>query len=115
MCGIAGFWGNFPGDRLAMMDAVLAHRGPDDSGIFLDDDVGIGLAHRRLSIIDLSPAGHQPMWDATGRVVIVYNGEIYNYRELRAELEAAGFSFRSNSDTEVILNQIGRASCRERV
>ena len=104
MCGIAGFWGNFPSECLAMMDESLAHRGPDDSGIFLDQSVGIGLAHRRLSIIDLSPAGHQPMWDATGQVVIVYNGEIYNYRELRTELEATGFCFRSGSDTEVILN-----------
>jgi asparagine synthase (glutamine-hydrolysing) len=102
MCGIAGFWGDFPSERLSMMDAALGHRGPDDSGRFFDS--GIGLAHRRLSIIDLSPGGHQPMWDATGQVAIVYNGEIYNYRELRAELMAAGFAFRSSSDTEVILN-----------
>jgi asparagine synthase (glutamine-hydrolysing) len=104
MCGISGFWGDFQRTRLALSAAALAHRGPDDSGLFFDAETSIGLAHRRLSIIDLSPAGHQPMWDATGRAVIVYNGEIYNYRELRTELEAASFSFRSNSDTEVILN-----------
>ena len=104
MCGISGFWGDFESARLALTAAALVHRGPDDSGLFFDAEASIGLAHRRLSIIDLSPAGHQPMWDVTGRAVIVYNGEIYNYRELRSELEAAGFTFRSNSDTEVILN-----------
>lgn len=87
-----------------MMAGSIAHRGPDDSGLLFDDALGIGLAHRRLSIIDLSPGGHQPMWDATGQVAIVYNGEIYNYRELRAQLEEIGFRFQSSSDTEVILN-----------
>ncbi|MCH1922732.1 asparagine synthetase B, partial [Shewanella sp. A3A] len=64
----------------------------------------IGLAHRRLAILDLSPRGHQPMWDATETVAIIYNGEIYNFKELKAELVADGYSFRSDCDTEVILN-----------
>jgi asparagine synthase (glutamine-hydrolysing) len=103
MCGIAGFWGAFSSERLTAMSASIAHRGPDDSDVFLDSDASVGLAHRRLSIIDLSPSGHQPMWDSRGAAVIVYNGEVYNYRELRAGLEAQGFVFRGSSDTEVIL------------
>jgi asparagine synthase (glutamine-hydrolysing) len=86
------------------MNVVQAHRGPDDSGARLSAEDGLGLAHRRLSIIDLSASGHQPMDDATGALTIVYNGEIYNYRELRDELLQSGFSFRSRSDTEVLLN-----------
>lgn len=86
------------------MSDAIRHRGPDDAdALFLADD-GIGLAHRRLSIIDLSAAGRQPMWDATHSVCIVFNGEIYNYRELRSSLERDGLSFISHSDTEVILN-----------
>lgn len=103
MCGIAGFWGDFPAELLAAMNGAIAHRGPDDSGQFLEPEVGIGLAHRRLSIIDLSPAGHQPMWDPAQRAAITYNGEVYNFRELRAELEASGVVFRGHSDTEVVL------------
>lgn len=101
MCGIAGAMG--PGAREALpgMLGAIAHRGPDDHGTFHDDAAGVGLAHRRLSIIDTSPAGHQPMeW---GGLRIVYNGEVYNYAALRAELEAAGCTFRSHTDTEVIL------------
>ncbi|HEY8376369.1 MAG TPA: hypothetical protein VIK91_07770, partial [Nannocystis sp.] len=86
------------------MSAVLAHRGPDDHGLYTDPAAGIGLAHRRLAILDLSPAAHQPMWDLAGRAVITYNGEIYNFRELRAELLADGFALQSQSDTEVLLN-----------
>ncbi len=86
------------------MNAIQAHRGPDDAGTWHDAGNGVGFAHRRLSIIDLSPQGHQPMWDVSRRAVICFNGEIYNYRELRAELEAAGATFASASDTEVILN-----------
>ena len=104
MCGIAGFSGEFEQGLLDRMNAALAHRGPDDSGTFFDARSGLGLAHRRLSIIDLSPRGHQPMWDATGTVAIVYNGELYNFRELRAELVAQGYRFQSSSDTEVLLN-----------
>jgi asparagine synthase (glutamine-hydrolysing) len=104
MCGIAGFSGKFDPSLLERMSAVIRHRGPDDAdALYLPND-GIGLAHRRLSIIDLSSAGRQPMWDATRSVCIVYNGEVYNYRELRRELERERFEFRNNTDTEVILN-----------
>jgi asparagine synthase (glutamine-hydrolysing) len=81
---------------------MIAHRGPDDSGVYLND-LGIGLAFRRLAIIDLSPLGAQPMASPDGKVVIVFNGEIYNYRELRDELAARGVGFRGHSDTEVLL------------
>ncbi len=104
MCGIAGFVGDFPPELLGDMNKSLAHRGPDDSGTYYDPDGRLGLTHRRLSIIDLSPRGHQPMWDATETVVIVFNGEIFNHRELRQRLEQDGYEFRSDSDTEVILN-----------
>jgi asparagine synthase (glutamine-hydrolysing) len=104
MCGIAGFSGKFDPSLMERMSDVIRHRGPDDAGaLYLSDD-GVGLAHRRLSIIDLSSAGRQPMWDATRSVCIVYNGEVYNYRELRRELERDRFEFLNNTDTEVILN-----------
>jgi asparagine synthase (glutamine-hydrolysing) len=106
MCGIAGklyFDRARPVERpiLEAMNRVLAHRGPDDDGIFHDG--AIGLAHRRLSIVDLSPAGHQPMSNAAGTLWITFNGEIYNFPELRKELESAGVAFRSHTDTEVLL------------
>lgn len=104
MCGIAGFSGVFSRETLERMSLRIVHRGPDDFGIHTIHDKGIGLAHRRLSIIDLSPLGHQPMWDSTNTVAIIFNGEIYNYRELRADLVASGFHFKSQSDTEVLLN-----------
>lgn len=104
MCGIAGFIGSFDPDLLNAMNRAQVHRGPDDAGMWHDPEFSVGLAHRRLSIIDLSPSGHQPMWDAERRAVIAFNGEIYNYRELRAGLEKNGFRFNSTSDTEVILN-----------
>ena len=103
MCGVAGFQGTFNPGLLARMAAAVAHRGPDDAGEWHSPDGKVGLAHRRLSIIDLSPLGHQPMVDASGAAVIVFNGEIYNFRELRAQLEAKGHRFRSQSDTEVLL------------
>jgi len=103
MCGIAGFSGSFAPELLDQMAAALRHRGPDDQGVEHLVEERIGLAHRRLSIIDLSPAGHQPMWDDDRTVAIVYNGELYNYRELRKELIEDGFRFRSESDTEVLL------------
>jgi asparagine synthase (glutamine-hydrolysing) len=103
MCGIAGFFGDFDAALLERMATSIAHRGPDDAGIEWLRKERVGLAHRRLSIIDLSPAGHQPMWDPSGSVAITYNGEIYNYRELRKELAADGFAFRGHSDTEVLL------------
>ena len=105
MCGIAGVL-NLNGEPVApallkrMTDAI-AHRGPDGEGHFTDGALGLG--HRRLAIIDLSPAGRQPMATRDGRYVVTYNGEIYNFRELRAELEALGHAFVSRSDTEVLL------------
>lgn len=104
MCGIAGYSGVFGPDLLAGMSNAIAHRGPDAEGEFLDEDAGIGLAHRRLAIVDLSSAGDQPMRDEAGQVVLIYNGEIYNFRELRNELIAEGYRFRGHSDTEVLLN-----------
>jgi len=104
MCGILGYVGDFGAERLAAGLARIAHRGPDDAGTWFDDDRRVGLGHARLSILDLSPLGHQPMSDPDGRVVIAYNGEIYNFRELRAELETRGHRFRSRSDTEVLLH-----------
>ena len=104
MCGIVGFSGQFDESLLLRMNASIAHRGPDDEGVWCSRPEGIGLAHRRLSIIDLSPLGHQPMWDVTEAVIIVYNGEIYNYRELRDDLLQDGWRFKSQTDTEVLLN-----------
>jgi asparagine synthase (glutamine-hydrolysing) len=104
MCGIVAWSGAVEPGRLQEAVRRLAHRGPDDEGLWWDERAGVGLGHRRLAIIDLSPAGRQPMWDATRRAAIVFNGEIYNYRELRRNLLARGFAFRSQSDTEVLLN-----------
>jgi len=108
MCGIAGYinsqYNSFLGEEtLRKMSISLAHRGPDDEGMWFDERVGVALCHRRLSILDLSPTGHQPMISFDERYVIVFNGEIYNYRDLRKELEQLGRSFRGSSDTEVIL------------
>lgn len=110
MCGIAGAV-DFDGKPaspaiLRRMTAAIAHRGPDGEGIYVDGAVGLG--HRRLAIIDLTEAGHQPMVSADGNFVLTYNGEIYNYRELRAELEAEGCSFRSRTDSEVLLYALAR-------
>ena len=109
MCGIAGVLNSSAAarprlerDGRAMADS-LAHRGPDDSGLWSDLEAGIVLMHRRLSIVDLSSAGHQPMTSADGRFVITYNGEIYNFQDLRPALEARGVVFRGHSDTEVML------------
>ncbi len=113
MCGIAGFvnpsrdaTGNDMLSVVVAMANALRHRGPDDSGTWLDPAAGIALGHRRLSVVDLSPLGHQPMQSASGRYVIVFNGEIYNFRALRAELEKRGHAFRGHSDTEVMLAAI---------
>lgn len=108
MCGIAGFLGGgFSAEHsrkeLAAMAAALRHRGPDDEGYWLDDSAAVALCHRRLSIIDLSPLGAQPMRSASGRFTLTFNGEIYNFRELRAELAGRGARFRGGSDTEVLL------------
>ncbi|MGA7521116.1 MAG: asparagine synthase (glutamine-hydrolyzing) [Acidobacteriaceae bacterium] len=103
MCGIAGLINC--GDRPALqaMADVIAHRGPDSEGLEWFASARSGLAHRRLAILDLSPAGHQPMSTDDGRYWITYNGELYNYRDLRAQLQQHGFRFRSQSDTEVLL------------
>ena len=110
MCGIAGQL-SFDGTPvspviLKKMNDAIAHRGPDGEGQWME--ANIGLAHRRLSIIDLSPAGHQPMVSVDHRYVLSYNGEIYNYRELRADLEAEGVWFRSQTDTEVVLYALAK-------
>ena len=102
MCGIAGIL-NLNGEPVSsvilrrMTDAV-AHRGPDGEGFYIDSFIGLG--HRRLAIIDLSPAGHQPMASYEGHFVLSYNGEVYNFRELRAELETYGYQFRSKTDSD---------------
>jgi asparagine synthase (glutamine-hydrolysing) len=90
-------------DTLQRMTTAMAHGGPDDTGAYVDDEANVGFGHRRLSIIDLSPAGHQPMHDAANELVICFNGEIYNYVELRDELIQQGYQFSSHSDTEVLL------------
>jgi asparagine synthase (glutamine-hydrolysing) len=108
MCGITGLI-NLNGAPvspviLQKMTDAIAHRGPDGEGHWIEANVGLG--HRRLSIIDLSPAGHQPMISADHRYILSYNGEIYNFRELRTELEAAGYWFRSKTDSEVVLHAL---------
>ena len=105
MCGIAGYAGRPALDaaQLSGMADALTHRGPDDSGMWRSPDSSVGFSHRRLAVIDLSPGGHQPMQDAGGRVHLAFNGEIYNYVEVRDELATKGHTFRSASDTEVIL------------
>lgn len=108
MCGFAGFWSptesleNPAAVAAAMNDAIL-HRGPDDSGEWCDTNGGAVLGFRRLSILDLSPAGHQPMTSVSGRYVITFNGEIYNFADLRTDLVTAGYTFRGHSDTEILL------------
>jgi asparagine synthase (glutamine-hydrolysing) len=103
MCGIAGTIGCADPAVIAAMTASLQHRGPDDGGTYADPGGAFAFGHRRLAIIDLSPAGRQPMSWAEGRFWITYNGEIYNYRELRKELEGRGCAFHTHTDTEVLL------------
>lgn len=107
MCGITGYWSCTHAEAATAerMACRIQSRGPDDAGVWVDGAGGVALAHRRLSILDLSPAGHQPMHSPCGRYVLVYNGEIYNHLDLRAELEAMGGSFdwRGHSDTETLL------------
>jgi len=115
MCGLAGVWQSCPGSieelqtSARVMAAAIEHRGPDDAGVWCDPAVGFALAHRRLAILDLSPAGHQPMLSASGRYVIAFNGEIYNHQALRHELSRAGLvhdPWRGHSDTETLLAAI---------
>ena len=110
MCGIAGFLdmsirSNYEEriDLIQRMTNTLYHRGPDSNGVWSDEDVAIALGHRRLSILDLSPLGHQPMKSENQRYMLVFNGEIYNFKELATELTTLGHKFRGGSDTEVML------------
>ena len=102
MCGIVGIFG---GDlnSLNSANSLISHRGPDDDGIYINRTLNIGLGHRRLSILDTSSFGHQPMFSDDGKLVLVFNGEIYNYKELRSDLKRKGFVFQGKSDTEVLL------------
>ncbi|MCZ2298213.1 MAG: asparagine synthase (glutamine-hydrolyzing), partial [Chitinophagales bacterium] len=108
MCRIAGIINYKEQDciknRIVTMANVMHHGGPDDEGFFIDTSLAVALAHRRLSLIELSNLGHQPMFDDTNNIVLVFNGEIYNFKTIRSELIALGFKFKSNSDTEVIIN-----------
>ena len=103
MCGITGI---FNGDlsTLSSANSLISHRGPDDDGIYVNHVLNIGLGHRRLSILDTSSFGHQPMCSNNGKTILVFNGEIYNYKELRSDLKRKGFAFQGKSDTEVLLN-----------
>jgi asparagine synthase (glutamine-hydrolysing) len=113
MCGIAGIY-NFPPDAplpqhglvevLTRLNEAQAHRGPDDEGVWLSENGQVGFGHRRLAIIDLSAAGHQPMSNEDGSIWLTYNGEIYNFKTLREELQALGHSFRSHTDTETVIH-----------
>jgi asparagine synthase (glutamine-hydrolysing) len=106
MCGIAGIIGHSTRNLDATIEdmvAAIRYRGPDDVGIWYDHRAGVGLGHARLSILDVSPEGHQPMASVSGRYVMTYNGEVYNFAELRDELETRGVKFRGHSDTEVML------------
>src|SRR5215471_16196779 len=114
MCGIAGAFSfgpdGAPIDRaiVSRLNDLQRRRGPDGVGLWSSDDDRIVLGHRRLAIIDTSTSGAQPMWDASRRWVITFNGEIYNYRALRSELERSGCVFRTNSDTEVLINLVAQ-------
>src|SRR5688500_15816754 len=108
MCGITGFW-QIPGESeielLALarrMAGQMEHRGPDDAEEWVEETRGLGLGFRRLAIVDLSPSGRQPMRSASGRHVIIFNGEVYNFAVVRAKLESKKHQFRGGSDTEVL-------------
>ena len=106
MCGILGIW-NIDGSKVDQQELdrftnSLAHRGPDGRGTYIDKKASLGLGHRRLSILDLTDSGHQPMSYGDGKYWITYNGEIYNFLELRKELEGLGHCFRSECDTEIM-------------
>lgn len=113
MCGITGILNTshrpVPGKLIDDMNQAIAHRGPDGDGVWVDGHVGLG--HRRLAIIDLSSHGHQPMMSYDKRYIITYNGEVYNFRELRIELEQLGYGFHSQTDTEVIVNAFSAWGC----
>jgi asparagine synthase (glutamine-hydrolysing) len=112
MCGISGIFDrneSISSELIQKMTDTLQHRGPDDAGMYINGPIGLG--HRRLSIIDLSPGGHQPMAGPDGSTWLIYNGEIYNYLDIRAELEARGHHFKSQSDSEVILHAYQEYGC----
>lgn len=121
MCGIAGILAStpLPSDAVRGMIDCLAHRGPDDSGIWSDGEAGVALGHRRLSIVDLSPSGHQPMISANGRYVLTFNGEIYNHADLRAELMSGDgcggghVAWRGHSDTETLIECVSAWGLKE--
>lgn len=121
MCGITGLFRNRPGDSATLAEEVrrmmapIAHRGPDDSGVWVNANAGLALGFCRLAILDLSELGHQPMKSSSGRFMIVFNGEIYNYLDLKHELEQSGARFHGRSDTEVILAGFERWGIRETV
>jgi asparagine synthase (glutamine-hydrolysing) len=121
MCGFAGFCQSDGQTKASLraqvraMAMTLAHRGPDDANEWVDETMGVALGFRRLAIIDLSPGGRQPMDSPSGRYVITFNGEIYNFRELRMELEQRGHVFQSNSDTEVMLAAIEESGLEDAV
>lgn len=104
MCGICGTAGFIDRPLLEGMTNIISHRGPDDAGIYISSAAQVGLGNRRLSIIDLSPAGHMPMSNEDGRIWLTYNGEIYNFRELRRDLERHGHYFKSNTDSEILIH-----------
>ena len=109
MCGIAGIISHDAASHVRQMLTTIEHRGRDDEGIWTSDLIdgdgrSVSLGHRRLAIIDTSSAGHQPMVSADGRFVLTFGGEIYNYKDLRAELEQKGHQFHTRTDTEVLLN-----------
>ncbi|NBO31214.1 MAG: asparagine synthase (glutamine-hydrolyzing) [Cyanobacteria bacterium WB6_1B_304] len=115
MCGLAGFWQRSGTESSIELKSIieqmthrLVHRGPDDKGTWVDPNIGLGFGHRRLAILDLSPEGHQPMTSENGRYIITFNGEIYNYLDLRQQLIQLGHGFRGHSDTEVLLAGISQ-------
>ncbi len=118
MCGIAGILNSRAADLASLVSEMIEamrYRGPDDLGTWVEAAAGLGFGHTRLSILDLSPEGHQPMVSASGRYVITFNGEVYNFAEVRRELEERGARFRGHSDTEVMLAAIERWGLREAV
>ena len=104
MCGVTGFINLKEAQQHKAMTDAITHRGPDGEGHWIENNVGLG--HRRLAIVDLSDAGAQPMVSADHRYILTFNGEIYNFKELREELRKAGYWFRSDSDSEVVLNAL---------
>ncbi|MGC9491191.1 asparagine synthase (glutamine-hydrolyzing), partial [Vibrio genomosp. F10] len=112
MCGFAGVWTNSTSQiinkhNLSLMGSVINHRGPDDEGVWINPNASLGLVHRRLAIVDLSSAGHQPMSSASKRWVIAFNGEIYNHLAIRDEIESLGsVQWNGHSDTETLLASI---------